>query len=40
MAVSGDVGELLRALPPLAQVFRYGDVRQTDTSQSAGCSTG
>ena len=32
-AVSGDVGELLRALPPLAQVFRYGDVRQTDTSQ-------
>ena len=32
-AVSGDVGELLRTLPPLAQVYRYGDVRQTDTGQ-------
>ncbi len=30
-AVSGDTLQLLEALPPLANVFRYGSVRQTDT---------
>ncbi|MEC5212976.1 hypothetical protein RCH06_001518 [Polaromonas sp. CG_9.5] len=30
-AVSGDTLQLLEALPPLANVFRYGNVRQTDT---------
>lgn len=30
-AVSGDTLQLLQALPPLANVFRYGNVRQTDT---------
>lgn len=29
-AVSGDAAQLLGALPPLANVFRYGNVRQTD----------
>ncbi|MDQ3059095.1 MAG: DUF5682 family protein [Pseudomonadota bacterium] len=31
-AVSGDTLQLLQALPPLANVFRYGNVRQTDTA--------
>ena len=31
-AVSGDVFQLMRALPPLANVSRYGDVRQTNTA--------
>lgn len=29
-AVAGDIGQLLAAIPPLAQVARYGNVRQTD----------
>ncbi len=29
-ALSGDVPQLLAALPPLANAFRYGSVRQTD----------
>ena len=32
-ALTGDAGQLLAALPPLAQVFRYGNVRQTDAAQ-------
>ena len=32
-ALSTDVRQLLDALPPLAQVARYGDVRQTDREQ-------
>lgn len=31
-AVSGDTLQLLEALPPLANMFRYGNVRQTDTA--------
>ncbi|MES2936814.1 MAG: DUF5682 family protein [Pseudomonadota bacterium] len=31
-ATSGDTAQLLAALPPLANVFRYGNVRQTDAS--------
>jgi hypothetical protein len=31
-AVTGDALSLLRAIPPLANVFRYGSVRQVDTS--------
>ena len=31
-ATSGDVSHLMQALPPLANVLRYGNVRQTDTS--------
>ncbi|MBP6599688.1 MAG: hypothetical protein KA216_09610 [Giesbergeria sp.] len=31
-AVSGDTLQLLQALPPLANIFRYGNVRQTDTA--------
>ncbi len=31
-ATTGDAGQLLAALPPLANVFRYGSVRQTDAS--------
>lgn len=34
-AVSGDAPQLLQALPPLANTFRYGNVRQTDTAQVA-----
>src|SRR5262249_9513050 len=32
-ALTGDVSQLMAAVPPLAQVSRYGDVRQTDASQ-------
>ena len=31
-AVTGDADQLLGALPPLANVFRYGNVRQTDSA--------
>ncbi len=31
-AVNSDVAQLMEALPPLAHVLRYGDVRKTDTS--------
>ena len=31
-ATTGDVAQLLQALPPLANVHRYGSVRQTDTA--------
>lgn len=31
-AVTGDADQLLGALPPLANVFRYGNVRQTDAA--------
>lgn len=31
-AVTGDVEQLLAALPPLANVYRYGNVRQTDAA--------
>jgi hypothetical protein len=34
-AVNGDTLQLLEALPPLANVFRYGNVRQTDTGMVA-----
>ncbi len=30
-AITGDVTHLMNALPPLANVMRYGNVRQTDT---------
>ena len=32
-AVTGDVPQLMAAVPPLAKVSRYGDVRQTDARQ-------
>jgi hypothetical protein len=35
-AESTDVGQMLRALPPLASTLRYGDVRQTDSAALAG----
>lgn len=31
-ATTGDVAQLLQTLPPLANVYRYGSVRQTDTA--------
>jgi hypothetical protein len=31
-ATTGDVAQLLQALPPLGHVYRYGSVRQTDTA--------
>lgn len=31
-AIAGDTVQLLEAIPPLANVFRYGNVRQTDAS--------
>jgi len=31
-AVASDVSQLMDALPPLANILRYGDVRQTDTT--------
>jgi Family of unknown function (DUF5682) len=39
-AVASDVGELMRALPPLVQVQRYGNVRQTDATIVAGVVNG
>lgn len=38
-AASQDVPLMLRALPPLAAVARYGDVRGTDTEQVASAAT-
>lgn len=35
-AITGDVQQLLRALPALANVYRYGSVRQTDGALLAG----
>jgi len=32
-AITGDLPQLMTAIPPLAHVSRYGDVRQTDTAQ-------
>lgn len=32
-ALTGDVPQLMAAVPPLARVSRYGDVRQTDAAQ-------
>ncbi|WP_009958293.1 DUF5682 family protein [Verrucomicrobium spinosum] len=32
-AVTGDISQLMGAVPPLAQVSRYGDVRKTDGAQ-------
>ena len=32
-ALTGDLPQLMIAIPPLAQVSRYGDVRQTDAAQ-------
>lgn len=32
-ALTGDVPQLMRAIPPLAQVSRYSDVRKTDVAQ-------
>lgn len=34
-ALTGDAQQLLAALPPLANVFRYGNVRQTDAAMVA-----
>jgi hypothetical protein len=34
-ALSSDVGHLMQALPPLVNVLRYGNVRQTDTEMVA-----
>jgi hypothetical protein len=34
-ALTGDAQQLLEALPPLANVFRYGNVRQTDAAMVA-----
>ena len=34
-ALTGDVPQLLQVLPPLANVFRYGNVRQTDAAMVA-----
>jgi hypothetical protein len=34
-ALTGDVHQVLAALPPLANVFRYGNVRQTDAAMVA-----
>jgi hypothetical protein len=31
-ALAGDAAQLLEAIPPLANIFRYGNVRQTDSS--------
>ena len=31
-AIAGDASQLLDAIPPLANIFRYGNVRQTDAS--------
>jgi hypothetical protein len=34
-AVTSDMGHLMRALPSLAEILRYGNVRQTDTGSVA-----
>ncbi len=39
-AVAADAGQLMDALPPLARVLRYGNVRETDVSQVADIVTG
>jgi hypothetical protein len=39
-ALASDVGLLMDALPPLANVLRYGNVRKTDTSAVAGVIDG
>jgi len=39
-AVAADAAQLMDALPPLARVLRYGNVRETDLSQVAGVVTG
>jgi hypothetical protein len=39
-AVASDVSHLLTALPPLANLLRYGNVRQTDAAMVAGIVEG
>ena len=39
-ALTGDALQLLAALPPLANVFRYGNVRQTDAALVGGVLDG
>lgn len=39
-AVAADATQLMDALPPLARVLRYGNVRETDASQVAGIVDG
>jgi len=39
-ALASDVGHLMDALPPLANVLRYGNVRKTDTAAVAGVIDG
>jgi Family of unknown function (DUF5682) len=39
-AVAADASQLMDALPPLARVLRYGNVRETDAGQVAGIVDG
>ena len=39
-AVAADAAQLMDALPPLARVLRYGNVRETDVSQVSGIVDG
>lgn len=39
-AVASDVAHLMAALPPLAHILRYGNVRQTDATMVAGVVDG
>ena len=39
-AVASDVGHLMGALPPLANILRYGNVRKTDAEMVAGVVNG
>ncbi len=39
-AVASDVGHLMQALAPLANILRYGNVRKTDTDMVAGVVNG
>jgi hypothetical protein len=39
-ALASDVGHLMGALPPLANIFRYGNVRQADATMVAGLVDG
>ncbi|HAB16196.1 MAG TPA: DUF5682 family protein [Verrucomicrobiota bacterium] len=39
-AVASDVGHLMGALPPLAEILRYGNVRNTDAAMVAGVVEG